>query len=241
MNIKKGDYTFFSECLFPNGRKTFYSHRLSFSFTKDVNGMPILRIGEKMAEEINGKSPEDFDLVMSWLGKALYPLTIRPNHLGLLKEVVNANEVRERYVKEGQRIMDYYEQTPLILQYVERCIERLGDKKKLLRLISQSNIYQLATIGLDITGHEYRLVDFPFVGDIISFHLAIVKEEEEEMLLTIPEIKTDRKVLSHKGKAYVHKIEKGMFDHIQLMLEVEIEDEGFYTRRLELKRMEGTE
>ena len=237
MVIQKGYYYFFTEMVFPNGHKSSYEKNINVEY-KHLFDITITNIGN---DSINGKPPEDFDFVMSWLGKALYPLTIRPNHLGLLKEVVNANEVRERYVKEGQRIIDYYEQTPLIVQYVERCIERLGDKKKLLRLISQSNIYQLATIGLDITGHEYRLVDFPFVGDIISFYLAIIKEEEEEMLLAIPEIKTDRKVLSHKGKAYVHKIEKGMFDHIQLMLEVEIEDEGFYTRRLELKRMEGTE
>lgn len=237
MVIQKGYYYFFSEMVFPNGHKSSYEKNINVEY-KHPFDITITNIGN---DSINGKPPGDFDFVMSWLGKAFYPQTIRLDHLGLLKEVVNANEMRERYVKEGQRIMDYYEQTPLIVQYVERCIERLGDEKKLLRLISQNNIYQLVTIGLDITRYEYRLVDFPFVGDIISFHLAIVKEEEEEMLLTIPEIKTDRKILSHKGKAYVHKIEKEMFNHIQLMLEVEIEDKGFYTRRLELKRMEGTE
>ena len=235
MVIQKGYYYLFSEIVFPNGHKSSYEKNINVEY-KHLFDITITNIGN---DSINGKPPEDFDFVMSWLGKALYPLTIRIDHLGLSKEIVNANEVQERYVKEGQRIMDYSEQTPLIVQYVKRCIERLGDENELLQLISQSNIYQLATIGLNITDCKYRLADFPFVGDIISFHLTITKEKEDEMLLTIPEIKTERKILSHKGKAYMHKAANGMFDHIQLMLEVEIENEGFYTRKLELKRMEG--
>ena len=43
------------------------------------------------------------------------------------------------------------------------------------------------------------------------------------------------------GKAYVHKTGKGTFDHIQIMLEVEIEDEGYYTRKLELKQISEEE
>lgn len=87
----------------------------------------------------------------------------------------------------------------------------------------------------------YQLVDFPFVGDVITFCLSVEDEDEDEILLSIPEIKTERKILSYAGKAYIHKTEKGAFDHIQLMLEIEIENEGYYTRKLELKQISEEE
>ncbi|WP_249113465.1 hypothetical protein [Prevotella melaninogenica] len=178
---------------------------------------------------------------MSWLGNALYPLTVRMNDLGEATGIENIDEVRKRYTTEGQKIIDYYEQDALVVDYVKGCIEKVQDEKEVLQCISQSNIYQLATLFMAITDREYRLVDFPFIGDVITFCLSIEDEDEQEILLSIPEIKTERKALSHVGKAYVHKTEKGTFDHIQLMLEVEIEDEGYYTRKLELKQISEEE
>lgn len=184
---------------------------------------------------------QDFDFIMSWLGNALYPMTVRMNDLGEAKGIENIDEVRKRYTTEGQKIIDYYEQDALVADYVKGCIEKVRDEKEVLQCISQSNIYQLATLFMAITNREYRLVDFPFIGDVITFCLSIEDEDEQEILLSIPEIKTERKILSHVGKAYVHKTEEGTFDHIQLMLEVEIEDEGYYTRKLELKQISEEE
>jgi len=80
---------------------------------------------------------------------ALYPLTIRIDNMGKAKEIVNIDEVKERYAAEGQRIMEYYEQAPTIVQYVKECIERAQDEKDFLRCIAQSNLYQLATASTD--------------------------------------------------------------------------------------------
>ena len=170
---------------------------------------------------------------MKWQDGEFWMLT---NDLGEATGIENIDEVRKRYTTEGQKIIDYYEQDALVVDYVKGCIEKVQDEKEVLQCISQSNIYQLATLFMAITDREYRLVDFPFIGDVITFCLSIEDEDEQEMLLSIPEIKTERKILSHVGKAYVHKTEEGTFDHIQLMLEVEIEDEGYYTRKLELKQ-----
>lgn len=232
--LNDGTYHFFSETILPNGRKFLYEKDMAIS----CNTPTSISIGNIGMEKINGKLPEKFDFVMSWLGGALYPLTVRIDDMGKAKEIVNIDEVRERYAAEGQRIMEYYEQAPTIVQYVKKCIERAQDEKDVLRYIAQSNLYQLATACMDISNSEYRLVDFPFIGDILTFCLSIEDENEAEMLLTIPEIETERKLLSHEGKVYVHRTGKGTFDHIQLMLTVEIEDEGYYTRRLELKKAE---
>lgn len=208
---------------------------------KDYHQGSALIINQENGCNINRRSPEEFDLIMSWLGNALYPMTVRMDDSGEAKGIENIDEVRERYATEGQKIIDYYEQDSLVAEYVKGCIKKVQDEKEVLQCILQSNIYQLATLYMAITAREYRLVDFPFVGDVITFCLSIEDEDEEEILLSIPEIKTERKVLSHVGKAYVHKTEKGTFDHIQLMLEVEIEDEGYYTRKLELKQINEEE
>mgnify|MGYP001687947219 FL=1 len=208
---------------------------------KDYHQGSALIINQENGCNINRRSPEEFDLIMSWLGNALYPMTVRMDDSGEAKGIENIDEVRERYATEGQKIIDYYEQDSLVAEYVKGCIKKVQDEKEVLQCILQSNIYQLATLYIAITAREYRLVDFPFIGDVIRFSLSIEDEDEDEILLSIPEIKTERKVLSHVGKAYVHKTEKGTFDHIQLMLEVEIEDEGYYTRKLELKQINEEE
>ena len=219
-----------SAVIFPNGSNVSYKKHIDISNLTQY----LISISNYSTERMNSKPPEDFDFIMSWLGNALYPMTVR---MDSSKGLENIDEVRERYATEGQKIIDYYEQDALVAQYVKGCIEKVQDEKEVLQCISQSNIYQLATLYMAITDREYRLVDFPFIG----FCLSIEDEDEEEILLSIPEIKTERKVLSHVGKAYVHKTGKGMFDHIQIMLEVEIEDEGYYTRKLELKQISEEE
>ena len=241
MIVNKNSYQLFSEMLFPNGNKSSYKDIVTIFYTGNLIKTSSLEINKKGQNLIDGDSSQEFDFIMSWLGNALYPITVRMDDLGEAKGIENIDEVRERYTTEGQKIIDYYEQDSLVADYVKGCIKKVQDEKEVLQCISQSNIYQLATLYIAITAREYRLVDFPFIGDVITFCLSIEDEDEQEILLSIPEIKTERKILSHVGKAYVHKTEKGAFDHIQLMLEVEIEDEGYYTRKLELKQISEEE
>ena len=237
MDIYGGVYTFFSEIFFPNGHKFTYCKDIRISFTKPNKGYRTLIIDKVAAEYINGELSQDFDFVMSWLGNVLYPLNIEISPTGTPKSIVNFNEVWKRYSDEGQRIMAHYEQAPLIVQYVETCLERVRDEKLFLQHIGQSNIYQLMVLCMDISGHSYQLSDFPFTRDSLTFQFVIEDENETELLLTVPEIKTERKLLSHESRAYVHKTGMGTFDHIQFILIVELEGDGYYTRRLELKRI----
>lgn len=241
MIVNKNSYQLFSEMLFPNGNKSSYQDIVTIFYTGNLIKTSSLEINKKGQNLIDGDSSQEFDFIMSWLGNALYPITVRMDDLGEAKGIENIDEVRERYTTEGQKIIDYYEQDSLVADYVKGCIKKVQDEKEVLQCISQSNIYQLATLYIAITAREYRLVDFPFIGDVITFCLSIEDEDEQEILLSIPEIKTERKILSHVGKAYVHKTGKGTFDHIQIMLEVEIEDEGYYTRKLELKQISEEE
>ena len=235
MIVNKKSYQLFSEMLLPNGYKSSYQDIVAFSYAKKLIKPLSIEINKRGQNLVDGEYSQEFDFIMSWLGNALYPITVRMNDLGETTGIENIDEVKERYATEGQKIIDYYEQDSLVADYVKGCIAKVQDEKEVLQCISQSNIYQLATLYIAITAREYRLVDFPFVGDVITFCLSIEDEDEQEILLNIPEIKTERKILSHVGKAYVHKTGKGTFDHIQLMLELEIEDEGYYTRKLELK------
>ncbi|QUB76649.1 hypothetical protein J5A58_13145 [Prevotella melaninogenica] len=241
MIVNKKSYQLFSEMLFPNGDKSSYQDIVTIFYAKKLIKPLSIEINKRGQNLVDGEYSQEFDFIMSWLGNALYPLTVRMNDLGEATGIENIDEVRKRYTTEGQKIIDYYEQDALVVDYVKGCIEKVQDEKEVLQCISQSNIYQLATLFMAITDREYRLVDFPFIGDVITFCLSIEDEDEQEILLSIPEIKTERKALSHVGKAYVHKTEKGTFDHIQLMLEVEIEDEGYYTRKLELKQISEEE
>lgn len=241
MIVNKKSYQLFSEMLFPNGDKSSYQDIVTIFYTGNLIKTSSLEINKKGQNLIDGEFSQELDFIMSWLGNALYPITVRMNDLGEATGIENIDEVRERYATEGQKIIDYYEQDALVADYVKGCVEKVQDEKEVLRCISQSNIYQLATLCMAITDREYRLVDFPFIGDVITFCLSVEDEDEQEILLSIPEIKTERKVLSHVGKAYVHKTGKGTFDHIQIMLEIEIEDEGYYTRKLELKQISEEE
>lgn len=147
--LNDGTYLFFSETILPNGHKFLYEKDMAIS----CNTPTSISIGNIGMEKINGKLPEKFDFVMSWLGGALYPLTIRIDNMGKAKEIVNIDEVKERYAAEGQRIMEYYEQAPTIVQYVKECIERAQDEKDvLLKAISiswQQRVWTFPTASTD--------------------------------------------------------------------------------------------
>ena len=192
---------FLSVLILPNGSNVSYKKYVDISNLTQY----LISISNHSTERINSNPPEDFDFIMSWLGNVLYPMTVCMDDSGEAKGIENIEEVRERYATEGQKIIDYYEQDALVTKYVKGCIKKVQDEKEVLQCISQGNIYQLATLYMAITAREYRLVDFPFIGDVIRFSLSIEDEDEDEILLSIPEIKTERKILSHVGKAYVWK------------------------------------
>jgi len=76
--LNDGTYHFFSETILPNGRKFLYEKDMAIS----CNNPTSISIGNIGMEKINGKLPEKFDFVMSWLGGALYPLTVRIDDMG---------------------------------------------------------------------------------------------------------------------------------------------------------------
>ena len=164
MIVNKKSYQLFSEMSFPNGNKSSYQDIVTIFYTGNLIKTSSLEINKKGQNLIDGESSQEFDFIMSWLGNALYPITVRMNDLGEAKGIENIDEVRERYTTEGQKIIDYYEQDALVAQYVKGCVEKVQDEKEVLQCISQSNIYQLATLFMAITDREYRLVDFPFIG-----------------------------------------------------------------------------
>ena len=112
--LNDGTYHFFSETILPNGRKFLYEKDMAIS----CNTPTSISIGNIGMEKINGKLPEKFDFVMSWLGGALYPLTVRIDNMGKAKEIVNIDKVRERYAAEGQRIMSKPQQSSNISRNV---------------------------------------------------------------------------------------------------------------------------
>lgn len=235
MNIYSGPYHFLSSVLFPDGHQYSYDKDIEVSY-QDATCLSISHIGTDL---INGIPPQEFDLTMSWLGNALYPIKIDMDTAGELKRIVNIDEVRKRYSSEGVHIMAYYEQSPLIVRYVTDCLKRLRDEKQLMQHLHRSNLYQLIALCMDLPHRSYQLVDFPFTEDTLALHFSTEDENETELLLTVHDIQTTRQFLSHEGRAYVHKSGPSSFDHIQLLLTVEVVNEGYYTRKLELKRIEN--
>ena len=146
-----------SAVIFPNGSNVSYKKHIEISNLTQY----LISISNYSTERINSKPPEDFDFIMSWLGNALYPMTVRMDSSGEATGIENIDEVKERYAAEGQKIIDYYEQDALVTKYVKGCVEKVQDEKEVLQCISQTNIYQLATLYMAITTREYRLVDFP--------------------------------------------------------------------------------
>ena len=162
MIVNKKSYQLFSEMLFPNGDKSSYQDIVTIFYAKKLIKPLSIEINKRGQNLVDGEYSQEFDFIMSWLGNALYPLTVRMNDLGEATGIENIDEVRKRYTTEGQKIIDYYEQDALVVDYVKGCIEKVQDEKEVLQCISQSNIYQLATLCMAITDREYRLVDFPF-------------------------------------------------------------------------------
>ena len=108
-------YKLLSEAIQTNGTKFRYNRKIKVLYLNSGS------LSFTVKEEKN--SFLDFDFIMSWLGNALYPMTVRMDSSGEATGIENIDEVKERYTAEGQKIIDYYEQDSLVADYVKGCIE----------------------------------------------------------------------------------------------------------------------
>ena len=79
MSADNSVYIFFSELIFPNGHKHQYNETFMLSFIRNLQCSFAFHISSMKNNRINNAIPQDFDFIMSWLGNALYPLTVRMN------------------------------------------------------------------------------------------------------------------------------------------------------------------
>ena len=75
-------YPFYSEIRLPNGKRICYSRRGDVGVRrKGKQGMEII-FGEITEEKVNHAMPREFDAIMTWMGRALYPVCLTVDSSG---------------------------------------------------------------------------------------------------------------------------------------------------------------
>ena len=141
-------YLFYSEIRLPNGKRICYSRKGDVVVRrKGKQGMEIA-FGEITEEKVNHAVPREFDAIMTWMGRALYPVCLTVDSSGKVKSILNWEEVRERCREEGRRIELYYEQSKLVQTYVQETLKGVSTEASLIECLSVSNFFQLVRIAL---------------------------------------------------------------------------------------------
>lgn len=233
-------YQFYSEIKFPNGLRTTNSKKINISFQRRVAGVSVV-FDEITDELVDNFVPHDFDAIMMGLGHTLYPLILTIDIDGKIRSVANWEEVKKRYEKESKRIITYYENALSVRKYVKASLANISSEEAFIKCIRLSNLFQVIRIGLiHKNSFYYNIPDFPSAGQYCSLSFQKERENEHnEMTYAASDEKIDNVVLSKKGQIYLQRDNKGFINIIQMQCNMEIADEGYYIRRIEIKRIEG--
>ena len=233
-------YQFYSEINFPNGQKMTYGKKINIAFQKKgQEGLSVI-FGEISDEMVNNFTPQGFDTIMVWLGHTLYPLALTIDIGGKIQSVANWEEVKERCGKESKRIIAYYENASSVRDYVEVSLKNISSEESFIKSIEQSNIFQVIRIGLlHKDSFYYDIPDFPSASQYCSLSFQKKRENEyNEMTYVASDERTDDIVMSKTGQIYVQRDDKEFINIIQMQCKMEIANEGYYVRRIEIKRIE---
>jgi len=233
-------YLFYSEIRLPNGKRICYSREGDVGVRrKGKQGMEIA-FGEITEEKVNHAVPREFDAIMTWMGRALYPVCLTVDSSGKVKSILNWDEVRKRCREEGRRIELYYEQSKLVQTYVQETLKGASTEASLIECLSVSNFFQLVRIALfpnqDTT---YIIHDFPSQGEVCTLGFQVDRgNDENETLYIATDKEEDGQVLSKEGTIRVRYNGEGFPDIIQMQCKIEVAGEGYYVRRVEIQRLE---
>ncbi len=237
MSFISGTYHFYSDVIFPNGEKSTYSKLLDIEVGNAQSGFVAFSINGCHDERIDGQPPKEFNLLMACLGHALFPLHMMIEEEQSVSHIINLAEIATRYKKEGERIIDYYEQAPSVQQYIKSSLENLSSEKLFTRNIEQTNFFQLIRIALlHKKTIPYIIQDFPSAGE--AFSLTFQKREENDLNGIFYDASGEKgihDVLSVKGQISMQENEKGDIGIVQMQCRVEIADEGYYNRKAEIE------
>ncbi|WP_314313746.1 hypothetical protein [Hoylesella saccharolytica] len=227
-------YRFLSKVMYPDGQHFTYEKTESLSWKVTENGylLTLHGIGDEL---IDKKPPEEFDLIVSWLGRATYPVTIEMEN-GKIKNVYQIDDVRERWTKEYHRIIDLYENAGHIKDYIKRSSTNLATEETFIKAFSRDSITQLFYVGEYPQVLPVMLDNFPHVGEILPCKLLQRNYNNQEIYYNSESNENRGITLSNKAELYVKLTDKGYPELIQFLCKAEVARKGIYNKRIELRQ-----
>lgn len=232
-------YHFYTEVTFPNGIRSRYDAMFDIEMSKAGADTVHININRCYNEKTDDVAPKDFDMVMAWQGRALYPLQISVDERGNILRISNFEQVALRYQEEGNKIMEYYGHAPVVNDYIKASRENISSEKILRQCMAHTKCFQLIQMAyLQTLERPFVLKDFPFMGEssVLTFQEQYINEKNE-ILATVYNESNDARIVSKNGQLCIKRNERNITENILLQCCIEVINEGYYMHKAALERI----
>jgi hypothetical protein len=235
----KARYRFQSETTTPSGECRPYSATYPVSSLLNlVEGLNFTLHGAE-DETLDGKPLDDFDLFMSQAGHLLYPVELNVLRDGQIKHQRNYEDIKQRWENGCKNLLSTYSNSYWVERYINMASKRLVAEETFMKAFMRHSFVQLFFMEEGKQRQAYHLYDFPLKGNEINVPFELTESGYGEYhYRTVMENSTSS-ILSGDGELRLEYSEKGQPLAVSFYYEVDVRDEGFYSKRINIGLIEN--
>jgi hypothetical protein len=235
----KAKYQFKSETTTPPGeRSTYVATYPVSSLLNLVEGLNFTLHGAE-DERLNGRPLDDFDLFMSQIGHLLYPVELNVLRNGQIKRLRNYEDIKQRWGNGRKDLLSTYSNSYWVERYINMASKRLVAEETFMKAFMRHSFVQLLFMEEGKREQVFRLHDFPTKGGEINVPLELVEAAYGEYRYHSVPGGMAPPLLSGDGELRLEYSEKGQPLAVSFYYEVEVRDEGFYSKRINIGLIEN--
>lgn len=231
----KAKYNFISDALEPSGKHSTYS------MIEHISALPNLIEGLNFTlcgitnELIDGNPLQDFNLIMSQLGQSLYPIELNVLKTGKIKKLKNLEDIQKRWKLESEKILSTYENAYWVERYINMTSKNLVNEDSFMKALVRNSFIQLFFMEEAALQQRIQIYDFPFNGNTLNVIFDGVNSDNSEYHYNSVLESTDECICSGKGEMVILYSAKGLPLKISFFYRIEVADEGYYTKRVNIE------
>jgi hypothetical protein len=235
----KAEYQFRSETTDTLGERSTYAATYPISSLLNlVEGLNFTLRGAE-DETLDGRPLDDFDLLMSQIGHLLYPVELNVLRNGQIKCLRNYGDIKLRWENGRKDLLSTYSNSYWVERYINMASKRLVAEETFMKAFMRHSFVQLLFMEEGTQRQAYCLYDFPLKGNEINVPLELVEAAYGEYHYHSVPGGMAPPLLSGDGELRLEYSEKGQPLAVSFYYEVEVRDEGLYSKRINIGLIEN--
>lgn len=226
----KARCSFVSEVIKPSGECSVFSKIEQIEVLPNlVEGLNFTFRGATQ-ELIDGIELKDFDLIMSRLGKSIYPIELNVLKNGHIKRLKNYTDIQTRWNKECKNILSMHKNAYWVERYINITSKSVNNENSCTNVLKLNNFIQLLFIDEGALKQRFTLCDFPFGGNKTELEFELATSNANCYCYY-----SKTSDMGGRGEMIVRYTEKGLPENIEFKYLTEVANEGMYRKQISIK------